>query len=493
MVKKSQNGKAALMAKTGLAEGTMHYGISMVVNVATALIRYKAIAVLLGAAGLGLYGLLLNLLSTVSALAGLGVPFSLSGALGRIEREPEEQRNLVANAMLAMTLTAAGLSIITVLCWPLMRKNLGDELDVLPLAAWLFPAILLTLWNGILGATLMGLGQAKIQARITMFASVISTAAGVVLIWFVHTPAVVGLIIFPPLVGTAFSVSKLWKMGFLTWPGKIYLPEFKRALGELLPTGMYFMLSSAITFASILVAQSMVAVSVGLAAVGGFQAAYSVSIQIMGFLTLALQSNLYPALSTRIGDRKFARQASNENARLLLVTAGILFILITTLSQVFLTILFTTSFATLSAFLTIWFLGDTFKLLAWILGINLLSTQNNKNYLIAQLAGNIGLVATVWAVLWFDLPFSYVATGNLVFGAVTLLVSQLYVSQDRSRFWDKSVLATTVLLSVILLLIALLHQFAEDYSVLGGIAMMLIFLSANITEIKETAERLRQR
>lgn len=477
-------------SKTGVASGALNFGASMVVNVLSALVRYKAIAFFLGAPGLGLFGLMLNFVSIVSALCGMGLSVSLTGGLGRAHADRGRQLRLVMSALIAVSGVSVIAGILLLSFGPGLVAWQWPDFNLRIIGPWVLVALMVALWKDLLSASLMGIEHGKFAARASMAGVLIAVVLGVALLWRLGEGALAWLIILPNVITITVTCAYLSRLEFPFWRERPRLAEIKETLTELLPAGASMMIYSALSAGGIFISQAMLAGSLGLAAAGGMQAVYAVSLQIVSFLTATLQSTLYPALSAISGDKAEMRRVSNDQGHFVLFLAGGIFLFIAALAELVLAILFDSSFAVGSGFMAIWFAGDILKLLSLVLLWNILAQGRNTVLIGTQLAGSVAMILTVWLVIVFDRSFTLAALGNLALGAAGLIVVQAAMWRGFGLFWSGRIIVQTLYLLAALGVMAVLWIERSSHSMPTGLCLLAVFLAMNVATLKAVIRKL---
>ena len=425
---------------------TSQIGLVSVLQVVSAFLRYKVIAVVLGAAGLGVYGILFNLTAVVAALSAMGLAFSLTGALAKAATSAHQQSKIFAHALIVSTVTGVvgGIVALVLSRWVLAEPvALGAQNISM---WWVLPCIPIMLWSSLLGAGLMGLQENRKFARASIAAHLIATPIGLLLVWIYGMLALFPLIVWVHFVRAVAMTVALGRSQLLEILPHCSLRGAWQTVRPMLSVGLHFTLGSALGVGSILIAQSIVSGAYGLAASGGLQSVYAVSFQIMGFLLLNMQATLYPKLSAAGMDPTAVRQLSNEHARFVLIVVGVVLLGFNGFSVYIFTILFSSEFAQLATFAGIWFLGDAIKSLAWIPVVSLLAQERNGPYLLSQASAAFAFLIAVALVVLFDMPFDYIAFANVVSALVMLFVAHVIHKEPFASYWQSDVKTTLAVL-----------------------------------------------
>lgn len=165
------------------------------VNILIGLLRLKVVAVLLGPAGLGLIGLLHNLMVSASTVAALG--FGTVGTRQIAEAAGRQDQAGVDTARRALFWGTLGLAVAGgAMLWAL-RDLLADKVfadpDLSPLIGWLALGVALTVASGSQSALLTGMRRVGDIARVQVYSAVLATLLGLNAIWLLGEA---GLLLF---------------------------------------------------------------------------------------------------------------------------------------------------------------------------------------------------------------------------------------------------------------------------------------------------------
>jgi O-antigen/teichoic acid export membrane protein len=197
---------AAASSQRQIVFSTAIMGSASAVGLILSLIRTKVFALLLGPAGIGLLGLLNNLLSSAALLAGLGV--GTSGVRHVAEAAASEDRPAIARAravLFAMTgaLALLGGALLWLLREPIARHLLGDP-ALSGMVGWLALGLAFTLAAGAQVALLNGMRRVADLARLQVAGALAATVVGIAAVAVWGAQALVAVVIAVPL--TAFVV-----------------------------------------------------------------------------------------------------------------------------------------------------------------------------------------------------------------------------------------------------------------------------------------------
>jgi len=376
-------------------------GGAQVVFIITGLLKMKVAAVLIGPAGVGLVGLLTNLMLAVSTLAGLGMGHAgtrqIAQAHANGEPESTEKRRKALYALTAC-LGLLGAALLWAFRQPLTIALFNDMTYANELG-WLSLGVALTVAAAGQNAWLTGLRRVGDLARVSIGTGILSTAISVLGLWLWGEQAVLLLVLSTPAV--AFIL------------GHVYAARVERAknvapvsLGLLAQEwrgmwqlGVSFMAAGLITLLGQLAVRALVQRELGLEAAGQFQAAWSIGMTYMGLVLGVMTSDFHPRLAGLIHNKPAAVELVNQQSDVALLLCAPMLLLLLGWSPWVVQLLYTPEFGPSVEILRWQLLGDVLKVVSLPLGFVLLASGAGKTYLLAETLGMLVFVGVVWLCL----------------------------------------------------------------------------------------------
>ncbi len=432
-----------------ILRSTSIIGGASFLNILIGLARVKVVAVLLGPAGVGLIGLLVNLVTTASSVAALGL-----GAVGTrqiAEAAGRDDDRAVAVARRALFWGTLALSAVGALVFWLLRGVLAAQVLADPALSyevgWLALGVGLTVAGGSQGALLNGLRRIGDLARVSVVSAVLSTIFGVgaLLLWHER-----GILIYLLMTPVASFVVGHWYVARLP---RVQVPptplgELARQWGTLARLGTAFMLAGVVGTAGELVVRTLVQRTLGAEALGQFEASWLISMTYIGFVLRTMGTDYYPRLTAVIQDHAAANKLVNEQTEVALLLAGPVFLAMLGLAPWVIELLYSSRFAEAATILRWQILGDILKVVSWPLGFIILAAGDGRTFILSEVLGMAVFVLCVW----IGLPLLGVrATG---FGFLMVYVIYLplvyWLAVKRTGFrWARSVAARALVLFAI--------------------------------------------
>ena len=370
-------------------------GGTQVVSVALSILRAKALAVLLGPAGIGLLSVFQTLQSVVQTGAGLGLGASGVREIAATRGDPEAVAR-VRRVLLWAHLLQGGLTGLAVWLWrePLAVWLLGDATWARDVGLVGVAVVTMLLGNAQM-AVLRGFRRIADLGRVTVISALTATAAILPLAWWLGTAGLIWVVLLQPL---ATALAALWFLRRLPRPAEAPLGPARAwaAWRSMAGLGLGFMLSALATAAVLLVVRGRIAGELGLDAAGQFAAAWSIAMTYVGFLLSAMAADYYPRLSETIADRPAAHRMMNAQLQLSLALGGPILLALIGLAPWAIRLLYSDAFAPAAAMLQWQTVGNVLKLAAWPLGFALVAAARGRWFLISQLSFNAAFLGLVW-------------------------------------------------------------------------------------------------
>ncbi|WP_407822105.1 O-antigen translocase [Sphingomonas arvum] len=402
-------------------------GGASAVNVVIGLVRTKVAALILGPAGVGLVGLLHNLIQTAATLAGFGIGNVATRQVAEAGDEPAAQ----AAARTAMLVAAVVLGLIgavlLVLCRePVAAAVLGDR-KWANAVAWLSLGAAALVGTAALNGILMGVRAVGALARASILSALLGTAGGIAVLLMWGTGGILPYVLLSPLAAllvSAWFVRKSPSAGPRP-PLSVMVPQWSM----LARLGLAFTVGSLAGTASQLAVRSLLQRQLGAEDLGQYQAAVGISLNYIGFILAAMATDYYPRLTVAMRDSREAVSTINHQAEVALLLAGPLLVGTVALAPLALHLLYSGRFLAAADLLRWQICGDFLKIASWPLGFVLLAGGWGKMFVAVESAAGLVLVG-VTAVLLPRLGVeaagvAYVAMYTVYFGLVWLLARRL--------------------------------------------------------------------
>ena len=373
-------------------------GGSSVVNIAVSVVRAKAMAWLLGPAGVGLVGLYSSILDLTHSIAGMGI--NRSGVREIAEAAGSGDQRVARTAAVlrhtSLILGVLGAILLAVFSRPVSIWTFGTP-DFAGTVAVLSLALIFSSVSDGQAALIQGMRRIADLARIGVLAAFFGSATSLALVYFLREKGVV-----PSLVsGAAITLAVSWwyrrKIHMPSPP--LTLPQVRDEAGALLKLGSAFMASAVLTTGAAYAVRIIVRDHVGLEAAGLYQAAWALGGMYVGFILQAMGSDFYPRLTAVATNHGECNRLVNEQAQISLLLAGPGVIATLTFAPVVIAIFYSTRFVGAVEPLRWICLGMTLRVIAWPMGFIVLAKGARSIFFWTEVACTVIHVGLAWLLV----------------------------------------------------------------------------------------------
>ncbi len=376
-------------------KSTALIGGTQVINLGIGIVRTKALALLLGPAGIGLAGLYMSATGLIGALAGLGLNASgvrqIAEAAGTND-ETRIARTIVTLRWAALISGLLGLVLVLALSPLLSFATFGDDQHV-----WGIALMSLTLLFGGISAgqsaLLQGLRRLRDLAAAQVLGVVFGSMVSIGLVWWLREQGIV-----PYLVAvSAFGILLSWwyarrvplQRVRVTW--KETLVESRGLLG----LGLAFTASALINSGVAYLTRVLVQRQLGLEAVGIYTATFTLSSYYVGFVLAAMGADFMPRLTAASNDHATLNRLLNEQTEMgvLIAIPGVLATL--ALAPWVMEVFYSGAFSQGAEVVRWQILGVFLRVVSWPMGYVLIAKGNSLLFALTELAAgvvNVGLI-----------------------------------------------------------------------------------------------------
>lgn len=342
-------------------------GGAAVATILVGLVKMKAFALLLGPAGVGLFGVYAVLLALFTALAGMGLNSSGVRELAVRTHDPEAMdRARWSLWLLTFALALAGALLVWVLQAPITKLTSGDGA---PFSAtpWIALCVAISVIQATQMVVLQAFQRVAAVARVSFYAAILSAGVGVAAVALLGQAGVLIALIAAPIAGMLMALLERKQLPALGArpPGRAVILAHWRTLLKL---GSAFVITVMMHRAVEFVIRALIVRQDGLEGAGLYQAAISISGNNVALILSAMAADFFPRLSALIGDRERAQDLVNQQMRVMLLIGGPLLIGLVATAPLALHILYSSKFVAASSLLQFQAAADAMKLMGWALG-----------------------------------------------------------------------------------------------------------------------------
>jgi enterobacterial common antigen flippase len=376
-------------------------GGSTAINLFFRMVRSKAIALILGPAGVALFGLYGSIVDMTRTIAGVGVNSSgvrqIAEAVGSGDSR-RVTRTIVSLRRIAFISGALGSALLFAFSKAVARFTFGDATHA-GAVAFLAIAVFLGDISAAQGALIQGMRRISDLARISIWGAVSGTLFSIPLIYYFGEGGVV-----PSLIVVAFTaiVTSWWyarKIPVECVP--ISQREFWTESSELLKFGVVFMASALLFTGSQYLSSIIVLHNLGLQAAGYYQAAWALGGLYVGFIVSAMATDFNPRLTAVANDHEQCNRLVNEQSEVgfLLAVPGVVATL--ALAPLVIRIFYSSQFFPAIELLRWVCLGMMLRVVSWPMGFIMMAKGRRIQFFWSEVAAYTLFVSLVWLGVHF--------------------------------------------------------------------------------------------
>lgn len=372
-------------------------GGAQVVTLATALVRSKLIAALIGPAGIGLMGVFNTFNSNLVNIAGWGVSTSVVRTVAGAA-EAERGRKVAAAKKFGLGLACVGALLLLASFLPVGYLTFASQKYALELfiAGLAVPCMIATsMWSALLQAG----GHVRTMASTQAVASIVGLAVGLPFIYFFGSVGIATSIMLVALV-TAYMT---WRAASRHGPAAQDKHE-QADIAELIRFGVALQVGNVIAAVAVYLFRVLILRShgsdlqAGLADAGFFQAAFVVASTMPGVIFSANSSDFYPRVAAA-KDEAEARQITEKQIQASLLLAMPILMGLMTMGPLAIRLLYAKGFEPAVPMLE-WFVWGSFcNLLGWPLGFWVVARRSKRMVALFQSLVGVGMVVLAFALI----------------------------------------------------------------------------------------------
>lgn len=441
------------------------------------LVRVKIFTLLIGPAGLGLFGVLNGIMMTGAVLAGLGIATSGVTELAAASKDvTAASRVRAAIWSLTWLLALAGGAVLFVLREPVAMLAAGSP-DHQAAVGWLGVGVALSVIAASQSAVLQGFRRIADLGRVKLYGALIGAIVGIAAVATLPYYGVVAALIATPL--GLIVVAMLYNRRLVAWrwrevPTRSLAPEWR----TLTTIGFAVMIWTLIGTATQIAVRAMIVRDGGLEAAGLYQAAWMVSANYQVLILAAMLNDYLPRLSAIAEDQGAVRRLVERQLRVALLLAAPMLAGMIAAAPIVLTLLYSSEFTGATRLLQWQLAGDALKIAGWALGIVLMARRDMGFFIVGELVFSlVYLTATEFLLPAIGLEAAGVAyfTGYFVY-----LIAIMFICWRRQRIAmsarDLRLTIGVVLVLVALVIVAYFSQVAAF--VIGSAAALALAVHA---------------
>jgi PST family polysaccharide transporter len=400
-------------------------GGAQVVVLAAGFIRTKVVALILGAAGVGLIGVLNAFVGNLAAFAGWGLGVSGVRLIASSTLQDRTEK-VAAVRRMGWSLSLLGLALAAITFWPVSVATFESNQYALEMAvvALAIPCLIAsTAWTAILQAS----GQIGSLAKVQIVGALAGLSLGLP---FIYLWGSVGIAL-SILLAAAVPAATLWLAAARCEPvddSALRKEDLRRLVmmgGALMAVGWLGQLSAYVVRVAIVRQE-------GLSSAGYFQAAYAISGSLPGFVFAAMGADFFPRVAAA-KDELDAKELTEGQIKAGLLLGVPMIVILLTAGETCVRLLYADGFTAATSLLGWMTWGVFVRLFAWPLAFWLLARGSSKAVMIVE--GAAALFTTLVSVVLLRTHGIEGCVVGLLLGQVGYFLFLLLVARRRSGCW----------------------------------------------------------
>jgi enterobacterial common antigen flippase len=392
-------------------------GGSSIVVIAIGIVRTKVMAILLGPAGIGLFGLYGSVLDLALSIAGMGIKSSGVRQIAAAVGTGDNARIALTVVVLRRTTLIVGLLgalVLAVLAEQVSTLTFGDEQHAGAVVALAF-AVFFSVLAGGRGALLQGMRRIPELAMMGIWGALCGTAAGIPLVYFFREDGIVPSLIV--VAATSLCASWWYSRTLGVEPVALTGSQVRHEAASLLKLGFAFMASGCLMMGAAYTVRVIVLRYAGLEAAGLYQAAWTLGGLYIGFVLQAMGTDFYPRLVSVCHDDAEITRLVNEQAHvsMLLAAPGVIGTL--TLAPLVLTVFYSGQFDAAVGVLRWLCVGMAMRVLTWPMGFIIVAKGDRPLFYGTELA---------WTMVYVGLSFFLIPRFGLNGAGIAFTLSYVF-------------------------------------------------------------------
>jgi len=468
-----------------IAKSTSIVGTSSVLGVIIGIIRTKALAVLLGPAGVGLAGMLQSATNVVGTLTGLGL--SQVAVRQIAEAAGTQNEDIIARTIHTIRRTALmsglfGMLIVLIFYHPITLATFGN-LDYTKDIALVSLTLLFSSISTSQLAILQGLRRLKELAISSVLGNIMGLIVSVAIVFFLRDQ---GIALFLVAVSVFCVLPSWWYTQKIKFRYvKLTIRQLFQEINGLLGMGVAFTISAMLFVSTLYIIRILIIRELGMNAVGLYTATWTLSSLYVGIILNSMAADYYPRLTAVASNNNTVNQIVNEQTEMcvLLSFPGILATL--AFSEYILQIFYSSDFSPANGIIQWQIVGVAIRVVSWPAVYIILAKGKFKLFILTETVWTIlHILLTLIFMKWLGLEGLGLAYVGLYF-LYTILV--IYVARNLSGFiWTKqSLILITIGLVACAIALSAMRILPNSWALIASIAITIITSVGSVILLKK--------
>lgn len=372
-----------------IVKSTSIFGGSQLINIFIGVIRNKIIAILLGAAGVGLIGIYQSVVDLVRSISGFGMEMTGVKEIAS-SNDDIHSKNLSLTVYIVRRLiqftALCGALICLILCYPISIWAFGDTSHAIYIAALSLVVFLSTLLQGQL-IVLQGLRQIATMAKVLLIGNIASLVLTLPFLYFFGISGILPTFIIGSGIYYLLSV-KYYSPVAKRFTELHEKPHLKLVFGRgksMFRLGIYLVGATILNTLTMFAIRIFISDKLGVESAGLFQSVWAITNVYLMLILKSMGNDFYPRLCALAEQRVAFVRLINQQTFVAIVVSTPIIVGMLLFGTFVLTFLYSSKFLLAESLLRWQILGTFFKVLSWPMAFILLAKNRGKQYIFSEL------------------------------------------------------------------------------------------------------------
>lgn len=362
-----------------------------VTTVLVSLVKNKVVALLLGASGAGVYGILSNTVLLINSISDLGL--SKSAIRNISESNGKDDLNEASDSINIFRVSLLITSFLTSILTMIFAEKISFWAFGNYVYKWHFFLLGIAIFMNSIStgqlAVLQGLRKIQQFAKVSSYSSMLGLVFSLPFLYFLKEDGIVISILVSSLVALILSY---WFLSWLKIPAsKNLIEKVRQGALPMIYLGLALMMVSFMFQLSGFILRAYITRNGSLEQVGIFYAGFTIITGYFGMIFTAMSSDYYPRLSAVNKDNKLVKEEVNKQATIALVLIGPLVSILLIFAPIIVRILFSSEFVEASEYVKWAVFGIIFQVGSQTMGMVLIAKNKSSIF--------------IWTVLFYQTIF----------------------------------------------------------------------------------------
>lgn len=368
-----------------IIKSTGIFGGVQIVTALVGIMKTKIVAVLLGAEGVGLYGLLQSTISMISSLSNVGLSNSAVREIAQYDQNEDAQSigsTIVVIKKWALITGISGL-ILTIAFSPVISELVFANKSYSFSFIWLSLSILFDQLSASNMVLLQGLRKLNYLAKANIIGSFAGLLISVPCFYYYGEKGIVPALLlssFTLLIRSWYYARKVsYEHIHVSWK------DLWNSGGNMMKLGVILSLTGLVGMGSMYILRVWIGREIGIEYVGYYNAAFMIIEGYVAMVFSAMSTDFFPRLSQIHTDNIACRKLINEQSEVSLIVITPLLLMLIGFSEVIISLLYSESFTLAAPVLRFATIGVLFKAFSFPFGYIYVAKADKKVFLIKEI------------------------------------------------------------------------------------------------------------